>query len=308
MMIRMIFIFLASITIYCSPAAAQTLRVATYNMRNDNAGDSVKGNGWRQRLPVIGKLVQFHDFDVFGTQECKSNQLEDLQRILKDYSYIGIGRDDGLRAGEFSAIFYKTAMFTLLKKGDFWMAPVTDKPTKGWDAALPRICTWGQFRDKTSKRTFYLFNLHMDHIGVTARKESAKLVLQKIKELAGDAPVILTGDFNVDQNNESYTLINNSGVLQDSYVKSPVVYATNGTFNNFNADAYTESRIDHIFVSKEFTVKRYGILTDSYRMRLPDSTATDGAATARSGARLNKYAARLPSDHFPVMVELARSR
>ncbi len=164
------------------------------------------------------------------------------------------------------------------------MSAITDRPNKGWDAALPRLCSWGQFTDNKSGFTFYFFNLHMDHIGVKARAESAKLVMAKIKEIAGNAPTILTGDFNVDQNNESYTLINTSGFLKDVYDLAPVKYAWSGTFNNFESQTKTDSRIDHIFVTKGFTVSRYGILTDSYR-----TTENDTATT------------RMPSDHFPVM-------
>lgn len=281
---------------------SQTLIVATYNVRNDNRGDSLAGNGWKQRVPVITDLIRFHDFDIFGTQEAKFNQLQDMQELLKGYSRIGIGRDDGKEAGEFSAIFYKTDRFKLLKHGDFWMSTITDKPNKGWDAVLPRICSWGQFQEIKTKHTFYYFNLHMDHIGIVARRESAKLVLDTIKKMAGNSPAILSGDFNVDQNNESYTLINSSGFLKDSYELSPFKYALNGSFNSFNINGRTESRIDHIFLTKNFKVKRYGILTDSYRSKLSDTTQLANS-TPRAG-RSGGYQARIPSDHFPVMAEV----
>ncbi|WP_431198925.1 endonuclease/exonuclease/phosphatase family protein [Mucilaginibacter sp. P25] len=127
----------------------------------------------------------------------------------------------------------------------------------------------------------------MDHIGVIARRESAKLVLKKVKELGGNSPAILSGDFNVDQTSDSYAVINNSGTLKDSYGLSPIKYATNGTFNDFDANGKTSGRIDHIFVTKDFTVKRYGILTDTYRAKAKGS---------------DKYEAKEPSDHFPVMI------
>lgn len=273
----------------CTTGFAQQFTVATYNMRNDNASndDSVRGNGWKQRLPVIVKLIQFHDFDIFGTQECLIHQLKGLKASMPSYAYTGIGRDDGKTEGEFSAIFYKTTKFKLLAHGDFWLAPITDKPNKGWDAALPRICSWGSFQEIKTGYKFYYFNLHMDHIGVVARRESAKLVLTKIKAIAGTAPVIFLGDFNVDQTSDSYAVINTSGTLKDAYELSPIKYAENGTFNDFNADTKTTSRIDHIFLTKDFTVKRYGILTDSYRGK------------AKGG---DQYEAKLPSDHFPVMI------
>lgn len=282
-----------------TPNAGMT--VATYNIRYANHGDSVNGNGWLQRLPVIAQLIKFYDWDIFGTQEGLHQQVEGLKDSLPGYAYIGVGRDDGQQAGEHSAIFYKTGKFRLLEKGNFWLSPITDKPNKGWDAALPRICSWGKFAVIETGFEFYLFNLHMDHIGVQARAESAKLVLSKIAGFPPATPVILTGDFNVDQFNESYALINNSGQLKDSYEKAAVKYALNGTFNNFKADSKTESRIDHIFVSPAFTVQRYGILTDSYRLK---STDTDTAAAPITGKQARLFTARLPSDHFPVMVKL----
>ena len=283
---------------------AQKLIVATYNVRYDNRGDSVAGNGWKQRCPVIADLIRFHDFDIFGTQEAKFNQLQDMQDLLKGYARIGIGRDDGKEAGEFSAIFYKTERFKLLKHGDFWMSTVTGKPNKGWDADLPRICSWGQFQEIKTRHTFYFFNLHMDHIGVVARRESAKLVLDTIKKMAGNSPTILTGDFNVDQNNESYTLLNTSGFVKDSYELSPLKFALNGTFNSFNINAKTDSRIDHIFLTKNFKVNRYGILTDSYRAKLSDTTQTANSSNFPREVRLGRFQAKLPSDHFPVMAEV----
>jgi len=283
--------------------AGSTINVATYNLRYANHGDSVNGNGWGQRLPVIAQLIRFHDFDIFGTQEGLFQQIEGLRDSLPGYTYMGIGRDDGVHAGEHSAIFYKTAMFRLLDKGNFWLSETTDKPNKGWDAALPRICTWGKFQAISSGFIFYLFNLHMDHIGVKARAESAKLVLQKIKELDAKTPVILTGDFNVDQHNESYALINNSGILKDSYEITALRYAQNGTFNSFRTDGKTDARIDHIFVSRQFTVERYGILTDTYRLK-NENPAGESAGAASPDVGSRPYSARTPSDHFPVMAQL----
>ncbi|NCI45235.1 endonuclease/exonuclease/phosphatase family protein [Sediminibacterium soli] len=279
--------------------SAQSFNAGTYNIRYANHGDSAKNNGWGQRYPVIVSMIRFHAMDIFGTQEGLYQQLEDLRNNLPGYTYIGVGRDDGRHAGEHSAIFYRTDKFDLLESGDFWLSTQTDHPNKGWDAALPRICSWGKFREKGTRFVFYMFNLHMDHVGVKARAESAKLILQKISGFPKNIPVILTGDFNVDQHNESYALINHSGILKDVYDLAPVKLATNGTFNSFDPDAGTESRIDHIFVSKAFTAKRYGILTDTYRARRTDSLP----ANTR-----NVFIARMPSDHFPVMAELAHGK
>ncbi|PAW93535.1 endonuclease [Mucilaginibacter sp. MD40] len=250
-------------------AQQRQLNIATYNLRNANQGDSTAGNGWGQRFPWAAKLMLFQDIDIFGTQELKYHQITDLTDSLPGYKWLGVGRDDGKVGGEFSAIFYKSTRFQVLKHGDFWLSTVTDRPNKGWDAALPRICTWAQFREIKTGFTFYFFNLHMDHIGVVARRESAKLILQKVKQMAGNTATILTGDFNVDQTSDSYAVINNSGVLKDTYVLSPLKMAPNDTFNDFNASTAGDKRIDHIFVTKNFKVLRYGILTNTYHGRTP---------------------------------------
>ncbi len=173
---------------------AQQLKVGTYNIRYDNPQDI--GNLWVDRAPVVANLLRFHDFDIFGTQEALKNQLDAISKALPAYERYGKGRDDGQEKGEHSAIFFKKDRFKLLKKGDFWLSQTPDKPSLGWDATCcNRICSWVYLQDNVSKKKFYFFNAHYDHQGVQARKESSKLILSKIKEIAGTAPVILTGDF-----------------------------------------------------------------------------------------------------------------
>jgi endonuclease/exonuclease/phosphatase family metal-dependent hydrolase len=143
----------------------------------------------------------------------------------------------------------------------------------------------------------------MDHIGVTARRESSKLVLKKIRSMCGNDPVILTGDFNVDQTHESYRLLANSGILQDSYKIADMSYVLNGTFNGFDPYSWTNSQIDHVFVSKQFHVYHFGILTDTYRT--PRNMAEEiHEKDAPKEILFQKYDIRMPSDHFPVKVIL----
>ncbi|MDP4204033.1 MAG: endonuclease/exonuclease/phosphatase family protein [Bacteroidota bacterium] len=272
--------------------------LATYNLRQANHEDSVNGNGWGQRAPYIARLVQFHGFDIFGTQEGFFGQLQDLKRMLPKYEYIGVGRDDGKQKGEHSAIFYRTDKFQLLDHGDFWLSEDQSRPNLGWDAACIRICTWGKFKVISTGFTFVYFNLHMDHIGVVARAESAKLILKKIQSMPHNMSVILSGDFNVDQFSPSYRLLNKSGVLQDSYDKAALVYDQPGTFNEFDINGVVKGRIDHIFLTNRFSVLKYGILTDTYRVDLPEL----GGSSGDENKQLLK--ARCPSDHFPVMIEV----
>ena len=158
-------------------------------------------------------------------------------------------------------------------------------------------------RKNDTQRVFYYFNLHMDHVGVVARREAAKLVVARIREIAQGHPVILTGDFNVDQNNEIYTIFTHSGLLKDSYETARVRFAENGTFNNFKTDLYSTSRIDHVFVSPTITVNAYGVLTDSYWT--PDDTEEALKGTdAPQEITFDKYIRHNPSDHYPVFVKI----
>ena len=281
---------------------SQQLRVASYNLRYDNPGDSL--NNWKYRKDVMSGLILFHDFDIFGTQEGFHNQLDDLSKSLSQYNYVGVGRDDGANGGEHSAIFYKTKMFDLLDSGDFWLSEDTSQPNKGWDAVLPRICSWGKFREKETGFTFFFFNAHFDHVGTIARKGSAKLILSKIKTFAGDSPVILTGDFNVDQHSESYLVLENSDLLTDAYDKALLKYGPDGTFNGFKINARSESRIDHIFVTNNFKVLKYGVLTDTYQTSTTDLEELANSGTYPKEIILYQDQVRLPSDHYPVLCVL----
>lgn len=259
-------------------ASAQSLRVASYNIRLQTTQDV--GNEWENRKSAVCQLIGFHEFEIFGVQEAFYNQMQDLHEALPQYKYIGVGRDDGQQKGEYSAVFYNPERFELLSDGTFWLSGTdTESPNKGWDAALPRICTWGVFRDLENNREFIFMNTHFDHRGVQARIESGKLILAKAKELSIGLPIVLTGDFNVDEHSDAYLSLANSGVVQDAYTQAPHVYEPNSTFNGWGKSLHEKRRIDHIFVSPTFGVKKYGVLTDTY---------------------MGKF----PSDHFPVMVDL----
>ncbi|UIR56163.1 endonuclease/exonuclease/phosphatase family protein [Sphingobacterium sp. SRCM116780] len=271
-----------SIFIFCSWISitmAQQIRVATYNIRQKNNHDI--GNMWDERKDAVANLIKFHGFEIFGIQEAFIDQVKDLQDRLPEFQSIGVGRDDGAQQGEHSSIFYNKNRFQAIKSGTFWLSATdTEHPNKGWDAALPRICTWGVFKDKSSGKSFIFMNTHFDHVGVEARKESAKLILAKAKELAKNLPLILTGDFNVDEHNEAYFTLANSKTVVDSYTVSPHVYEPSSSFNGWGESIKPKGRIDHIFVVPKIKVLDYGILTDTYQ-------------------------GKFPSDHFPVFVELS---
>ena len=280
---NLLFIVLAAI-VFCNCQSYQptSLTVASYNLRNANGSDSARGDGWGQRYPVIAQIVQYHDFDIFGTQECFLHQLKDMKEALPGYDYIGVGRDDGKDKGEHSAIFYKSGRFDLLDKGNFWFSETPDVPGKGWDATCcNRICSWGKFRDKESGKVFYFFNSHYDHQGKVARRESSKLLIARIKQIAGtDATVFATGDFNAVPTDEPMVTLASDGLLLDSYdLSEQPRYGTEGTYNSFKTDSEMMNRIDYIWVTKGTKVKKYAVLNDM------------------------QYG-RFPSDHFPVMIQV----
>jgi len=242
------------------------MRVSTYNLRMDTPRDSL--NSWIHRKDNVKALIQFHGFDIVGTQEAFHHQLVDLLE-MPGWAYIGAGRDDGLTAGEHSAIFYKTAMFELLDAGDFWLSETPDVPGKGWDATCcNRICSWAKLKDKNTKKVFFVFNVHYDHQGVVARRESSNLMIEKIKEIAGDTPVIVLGDFNATPESEPMQIM--LGAFKDAYditVMPP--YGPVGTFNGFRLNAALRNRIDYILLSDHFAVSKYAALTDFKEQRFP---------------------------------------
>lgn len=256
---------------------AQNIRVITYNIRYNNLGDGV--NAWPNRSNQVSALLEFHQADVFGLQESLIGQIEDIHTQLPQMKWVGVGRDDGEKAGEFSPIFYNSEKFKALKNGGFWLNEATDQPGLGWDAACNRVCTWIVLKEIKTGTTFMVFNTHFDHIGMKARTESAKLILKKIKELNKEnMPVILTGDFNLTPDKEPISVI--TAILRDSKsISKQAPYGPEGTFNSFKFDAPMKDRIDYVFVNNQVEVLQYGVLTDSKDQRYP-------------------------SDHLPVLVNI----
>ena len=301
-------LFIALFAILAFSTTAQEMLVGSYNIRYKNRNDSLNGNVWTKRCQVICDQVNFMRPLIFGTQEVLYGQLQDLLKGLDGYDYIGIGRDDGDKAGEHEAIFYKKNQLTLLDSGNFWLSETPEKPGLGWDAACIRICTWGKFqvnaKKKKDRTIFYFFNLHMDHVGIVARREAAKLVIERIRKIAQGSPVILTGDFNVDQTNEIYNIFTDSGLLKDSYEAAHIRFAENGTFNAFKTEYFTTSRIDHVFVSPSTTVEAYGVLTNSYWTENETPAAAEKASDAPQEIWFSNTTRRNPSDHYPVFVKI----
>src|SRR5262245_41149806 len=219
---KIIFTVLIVCCIATLQGMGQTFNVASFNLRYENSRDS--GNLWKDRAPVAAALIRFHQFDIVGTQEGLKNQLEDLQHSLPEYAYYGVGRDDGQQKGEHSAIFYRKDLFTVKDSGSFWLSEHPDRPGFGWDAKINRICSWVKLKPKSGEKQFYVFNVHYDHQGTVARIESSKLMLEKIRQIAGSKPVLLTGDFNGNHESEWYQAINKSQYLKDVLPQAKITY------------------------------------------------------------------------------------
>ena len=237
------------------------LRIASYNMYYLE---------WSSRATMVNALIRKYDFDIIGTQETYYSQ--HIRSITGDgtYGYTGIGRDN-IQTSEHVAIIYKKERFDLLNSGNFWFSETPDVPSYGWGATTRRICTWGKFKDVVSGCEFFVFNSHFDHAGSssTARVESAKLLLKKIKEIAGDLPVFATGDLNCQPNSEPVQIILNDGLLGDAReLSKKTPEGPEGTFTNFNT-AQSKSRIDFIFVTKNIQVNEYRVIDDRPNDQFP---------------------------------------
>lgn len=269
--LMMLFIFGASIM-------AQSLKLMSYNIRFDNPNDGE--NAWSNRKEYWVSQLSFYEPDIFGIQEALPNQVLDIAALLPNYSYVGIGRD-GISKGESSNIFFKKDRFKVLKENTFWLSETPNKISKGWDAALHRVCTYALLKDSKTKQTFWVFNTHLDHIGEVARTNSIQLILSKIKELnTKEYPVFFMGDFNSEPTEER--IVNLNKEMNDSReISEEKPFGPSGTFNEFKHGEAVTKRIDYIFLSQEnpFKVKKYAILSDSKDLRYP-------------------------SDHLPVYIEL----
>lgn len=268
-----------ALILICTFSYAQTLKIMAYNIRLDVASDGE--NDWNHRKDYYASQIQFYEPDIFGVQEARPNQVIDIATALSPYSYVGIGRD-GVGKGESSNIFYKKERFLLKETNTFWLSETPDTISKGWDAAFNRVCTYTLFKDKKTKKTFWVFNTHLDHIGEDARTNGIQLILSKIKKLnAKNYPVIFMGDLNSEPNEDRIIALKKE--MNDSRKISEIKpFGSSGTFNNFKHNEPVTNLIDYIFISKNsiFKVKKYAVL---------------------SGSKDLKY----PSDHLPVYVELS---
>ena len=238
---------------------AQEATLMTYNIRYDNKND--RENNWEDRKLKMVRLFEHYQPGVFGIQEGLHHQVNYLDSCLENYTHIGVGRDDGKKRGEYTAIYFDTTKFQLKQQSTFWLSETPDEVSKGWDAALERICTYGLFSDLKGGKQFWVFNTHFDHKGKLARQNSSLLILLMIDHInKEDFPVILMGDFNVQPNSLVVNHFNTR--LSDAYdISQQPPYGPVGTFNGFDLELIMERRIDYIFVDK-FKVLSFAHIDD----------------------------------------------
>lgn len=259
--------------------AQQEIKVMSFNIRLDVASDG--DNRWDARKDKVAALMNYYEADFIGAQEVQHHQLQYLLQELKHYNSIGVGRDDGKEAGEYSNIFYNKEKFDVLQQSTFWLSQTPDSVSFGWNAVCRRVCTYGLFQDKKTKKKLWVFNTHFDHIGDTARLESAKLITEKIQQLTSTKhPIIITGDFNSSPNEAPAAyLTKHFRNARDNSREKP--YGPADTWNGFAFDKKPEGCIDYIFLSlhSRMEVEKFATITDSND---------------------KKY----PSDHFPILATI----
>ncbi len=270
-----------------SAAQHDSFRVMSFNIRLPNQGDGI--HYWDHRRPLVASTIRYHEADIIGVQEAFRRQLDEMMTDMPAFAWFGVCRTDGSvhpnPDSEFSAIVYRKDRFERLDGNTFWLSETPDEPgSKGWDAAYPRIVTWVKFKDVNSSKIFFYFNTHFDHMGERAREESAKLLLRKMWEIAGEEPVILSGDFNSTDTSKPYLLLTDKlstyGMTDAMFASKSPHHGPIGSFSgSFTLPGVGNNRIDFIFIRNNIMVRKHAILSDSW----------DG---------------RLPSDHLPVLAEL----
>ncbi len=221
---------------------SEKINIMTYNIRLDTETDGI--NMWDNRKEGIVSLIKEEDVDILGIQEALPDQIDYLSNQLKDYNYIGEGRNGG-NSGEYSAIYFKSEKISLKEEETFWLSETPRVPSIGWDAAINRIVTLGVFYIKNSKKELIVYNTHFDHIGKVAREKSAIMILNHItKNNYLDKSLVVMGDLNANTDEPTIKVL--SEKLEDAFKMNPLKDSI-GTFNGFDINSKLSDRIDYIF-------------------------------------------------------------
>lgn len=240
--------------------AQAPVRVMSFNIRYGTASDGA--HAWPlRRTAVIGTIAD-HAPHVLAVQEALRFQLDEVGTALGRYQEVGVGRDDGLTRGEYTAILVDTARFTVVAQGTFWLSDTPDVPgSMHWGNRITRITTWARLADRATDDTLRVYNAHWDHESQPSRERSAALLLARIARDASPSDAVLVlGDFNSGPTNPAFlALVDPRGSrLKDVHALSHPERRWPGTFNGFRGDTAGE-KIDAILVSPEWEVRAAGI-------------------------------------------------
>lgn len=261
-------------------SSSMLLRMVTQNVRYATQSPTPKEKPWSFRGPKLINQLDFitagHESAFVCLQEVLYSQLQEIQSWLgPGWAHVGVGRDDGKRAGEFSPVFYQVDRWQCERNETLWLSKTPGKPSRGWDAVLNRIVTVGEFVDKQTDARVVVMSTHFDHIGVKAREESAKLLLKIARDWSkganGKPPttVLLAGDFNSTPEDNAYkTMVSPDSGMVDVSARVPKEkrYGNEITYTSFEEPNETPSRIDFLFVQdpSPATVRTFGVLSNKF--------------------------------------------
>jgi endonuclease/exonuclease/phosphatase family metal-dependent hydrolase len=258
--------------------AGVQFRVLTHNIRYATNSPFKGEERWPIRHPLLCSQLLFHSNNpetFICLQEVLHLQLSDIMQSLNksgaEWAYIGVGRDDGKRAGEYSPIIYRPDVWKLSGWETCWLSPTPRIPSKGWDAASTRIATIGQFVHFQTGQTVLITTTHLDDQGVESRKKSAELLLEVLHveaSMSGAAASILAGDFNSPPGDEAYKILTapESSMADVAGLVLPERrYGNELTATGFT-DESTSSRIDFIFSKKtpKIQYETYAVLANRF--------------------------------------------
>ncbi|WP_232686169.1 endonuclease/exonuclease/phosphatase family protein [Halobacterium zhouii] len=247
------------------PPSPPSLTVLTYNVRYANPNDAEQV--WENRRDDVASCIRFHRPQLVGLQEAAPEQVRDLSERLPAFEWLTGGRSESENAGEYVAIGYDADYLDAESEDEFWLSETPSEPgSRGWDAMLPRLVRYSRFRDRRTDDVFYHFNTHFDHRGETARLESARLLRDRIDDVAAETPFVVTGDFNARPSTDVYRTLTaereHGRALVDAHYRSDIPHhGPLTTMTDFH-DLVPEKKIDYVFVSEELDVNVHGTCSD----------------------------------------------
>lgn len=256
------------------PKGEYSMRVMSFNIRCTNVGTA----SWKDRIDIVSQTMLNSEADSIGVQEATTEWMETLRETVGEkYACVGVGRDDGKDGGEHSAVFYLKDKYDVIDSGTFWLSETPEKPSRGWDAACNRVCTWVHLKDKTTGDEYVHMNSHFDHVGISARKNSVDLIIERAKQFT-DIPVVFTADMNVKEGSDNYNQFVNSDFFADTKYLAPDTMSY-CTYHDTKPERHADDVIDYVMINDGFDAIAYKVVTDGI----------DG---------------RFVSDHYPVYADV----